>query len=169
MAVRHHDDHRPGAPGGDQVVEDLHGPAETRPFPFVAAIAVQQVEHGIPRLRRLVSRRRVHQHPPLEPEGRRLVPNGRERAVRDVAVLVERRLGARHEEQVLDAKAIAQDIVVLGIDGRDAVHQEPIRPEFGSQGTRRRRPDSAGILRHRDARAVRPVAADTHARRFGSI
>ncbi len=45
--VGHHDDHRRRLSGGDEVVNDRVGVDVTAPFPLVAADAVQQVEHGI--------------------------------------------------------------------------------------------------------------------------
>jgi hypothetical protein len=47
VAVGHHHDHGPGLALGDEVVEDLGRAAHAGPGVFVAAAAVQQVEHRV--------------------------------------------------------------------------------------------------------------------------
>jgi hypothetical protein len=54
--VRHHDDHRYGFPVGNQVVEDRTGGSWAGPMRLVAADAVQQIEHGVPLVRRIAGR-----------------------------------------------------------------------------------------------------------------
>ena len=93
--VGHHDDHRLGLPGRDEVVEDELGVAAlagvgARPLRVVVAAAVVQVEHGILGVGiRLVARRQVDVHPLLFPG---VVRVGRllDLAVGDVGLGVER-------------------------------------------------------------------------------
>ena len=60
VSQRHHDDHGLGLALRNQVVEDDVGAADSRPSAGVVAVAVQQIQDWVGRLRRrIVSRRGV--------------------------------------------------------------------------------------------------------------
>lgn len=81
-AIGKHDDHRRRLLFGIQVVENLIGDAAARPFVFVAADPVQQVEHRILLILGIPGRR-IDLRLPFGPDRRRVVLDGLELAPRD--------------------------------------------------------------------------------------
>ena len=81
--IGHDDDHRHGFAVGDQVVHDHLGLAEPMPLGFVAADAVQKIEHGILLAGRVIGRR-VHVHVADGADGLGVVLDHLQLAVRNV-------------------------------------------------------------------------------------
>lgn len=128
--------------GRQQVVEDDRGAAHRRPGIFIAAAAVQQVEHRVFRRRRLVVGRQPDIHAPASLlERGRGKPDLLDRAVRHVLEVPQLRFLANHQ-QVVVAVAVALRLAVARIERLHAIGEEPVAPQLRRHRTDRHRPDA---------------------------
>ena len=160
VPVGHHDDHRLGFALRDQVVHDLDGAPVGRPCVFVAAGAVQQIEDRVGDLGVFVAGRRVDVEPAREIQRRGLVPDLRQRAVRNVVDFVQIAAGPGNDQDVLETRAVPVEAGDAAIEHRNAVDDERIGVQLGLQRADGNRPDALFVLRHRDRLAGGPFAVE---------
>ena len=119
---------------------------------------MQQVEDGKPAAAQFVPRRRIDVHTANLLQRRRIVGDGRDRAVRHTLGLHE--FGPRHVHETPDVVVRFTDGRAPRIDHGDAVHVEVVAVSPRLQGPDRDLPDAVIGLPHHDAIAVaRDVSA----------
>ncbi len=97
MPGGHDHDHRLGLPDGDQVVENEIGPPNARPGVVAIARPVQEVEYRQLLLTGLVARGGVDVHAAVFAQGRRMVMNRGDRAVRHIGFVGKCGTGDVHD------------------------------------------------------------------------
>ena len=132
VAVGHHQDHRLGLAGGDQVVQDLRGAAQVQPGILVTGVAVEEVEDGITLLAGLIARRGVDVQPAAHLEHLAVVPAGGDGAVRDVLHAVQVAFLPADDEVVHPARDVLHEGIVQVQDGLP-VHGQAVEIHLGSQ------------------------------------
>ena len=102
IAVRHHHNHRHSLACSDEVVHDLRSAAKVAPSRLVATVAMQQIHHR-ELLLAVVGCRQINRHATLLAQRRTIVPNTRQRAMRNIVHLIQIALVAlsfRHDEDI---------------------------------------------------------------------
>ena len=152
VAGRHHDDHRLGLLRRDEVVQDESRASDRGPRVVGVAGTVEQIEDGELAAAQFVARRRVDMHAANLLQRRRIVGDGRDRAVGHIPGIHE--VGPGHVHEAPDVVVRLADRRAARIDHRHAVHVEVVAVR-----TRLQRPDgdlphAVVGLRHRHALAV---------------
>ena len=102
VAVGHHHNHWHSLACSDEVVHDLRGSAKVTPSRFVATVAMQQIHHR-ELLLAVVGCRQINRHATLLSQRGAIVPNTRQRAMRNIVHLIKVALVAlsfRHDEDI---------------------------------------------------------------------
>ena len=129
VAVGHHHNHGFRFARRDEVVHNLRGAPQRGPRVFIAARAVQQVEHRIASASLLVAGGRVHGHAAVHLQRGAVVPDFRDIAVRHVVHAVQVARVARglfHDENVRVRGDVAAHVDVGRVEHRHSVHPERV-------------------------------------------
>ena len=147
---RHDDDHRPRLLLGDQVVHDDVRPARLRPAGIEIAAAVQEIEDGIARVRRVVVGRRVDVGLPRRPERLRFV--GHDLHAGRAAPASSPRTAGRHlalPPATPGRSPRRASPRIARVRRVHAVDVERVRVDVRRDRGHRRRPDAIVALAHR--------------------
>ena len=150
VAVGHDDEHGFRLALGDQIVQDLAGPAERRPRILVSPTPVEQVQDGIlglPVVTVIAGRRidiQAADHVVLRGVVPHLLQVARGRALR-----VHIGITARNQDGVHIPRSVTHHEHIGRIQDRDAVHVERVGIQLRRRKVRLQRPDAVGALGHR--------------------
>ena len=163
VAVGHDDEHGFRLALGDQVVQDLAGPAERRPRILVSPTPMEQVQDRILGFLviTVISCGRIDIQSADHVILRRVVPHlfqvARSRTLR-----VDIGITARNQDGIHVPRPVAHDEHIGRIQDCDAVHVEGVGVQLRRREVRFQRPDAVGALGHRLGPIPHPGGRHAH-------
>ena len=134
VAVGHHHNHRLGLALRDEVVQDLRRAPQSHPSLLVTTGAVQEIEDGITLAAGFITGRSVDRHAAFLAQRGAVIPHTAHRAVRHIVHFVEVCPSAADDEDIGHCSHVAVDIDVGRVQHLQAVHDERVAVELGTEG-----------------------------------